>query len=79
MDEPVEQPAQSRKESSAEWAERLTGKLSGLLKEELAAYGGGEAFIRWVRGHDDGEDDPWVLYGKSKLSRHDEADTVQGK
>jgi hypothetical protein len=32
---------------------RLTEKLRGLLKEELAAYGGGEAFLRWVRGYDE--------------------------
>jgi hypothetical protein len=32
---------------------RLGGKLRGLLKEELEKYGGGEAFIRWVRGYDE--------------------------
>jgi hypothetical protein len=42
-------------ETPEEWARRLTGKLDGLLKEELKEYGGGEAFIRWVRGYD--EDD----------------------
>jgi hypothetical protein len=36
-------------ESPEEWAHRMTGKLFGLLKEELAEYGGGEAFIRWIR------------------------------
>jgi hypothetical protein len=34
-------------------ATRLTEKLRGLLKEEIAAYGGGDAFMRWVRGHDE--------------------------
>lgn len=34
-------------------AMRLTAKLRGLLKEELAAYGGGEAFLRWVRSEDE--------------------------
>jgi len=34
-------------------AYRLTEKLRGLLKEELAEYGGGEAFLRWVRGYDE--------------------------
>lgn len=34
-------------------AKRLTEKLRGLLKEELAEYGGGEAFLRWVRGYDE--------------------------
>ena len=40
-------------ETPEEWAHRLTGKLSGLLKEELAEYGGGEAFLRWVRSEDE--------------------------
>jgi hypothetical protein len=39
-------------ESPEEWAHRLTGKLFGLLKEELAEYGGGDAFIRWIRSDD---------------------------
>jgi hypothetical protein len=30
-------------------AHRLFEGLRGLLKEELAEYGGGEAFIRWMR------------------------------
>jgi hypothetical protein len=42
-------------ESSEAWALRLTEKLRGLLKEKLAEYGGGEAFLRWVRSGD--EDD----------------------
>jgi hypothetical protein len=41
-------------EDSAAWAKRLTGKLFGLLKEELAEYGGGEAFLKWVRSEDEG-------------------------
>jgi hypothetical protein len=41
------------KETPEEWAHRVTGKLRGLLKEELAEYGGGEAFLRWVRGYDE--------------------------
>lgn len=40
-------------ETPEEWAHRVTGKISGLLKDELAEYGGGEAFIRWVRGYDE--------------------------
>lgn len=39
-------------ETPEEWAFRLTEKLRGLLKEELAEYGGGEAFLRWVRSED---------------------------
>lgn len=38
-------------------ARRLTEKLRGLLKEELAEYGGADGFIRWVRGYDE-EDAP---------------------
>ena len=32
---------------------RLFEGLRGILKEELAEYGGGEAFIRWMRSEDD--------------------------
>jgi len=42
-------------ETPTERAYRLTEKLRGLLKEELAEYGGGEAFLRWVRGYDEEE------------------------
>ncbi|HUH61489.1 MAG TPA: hypothetical protein VLZ50_00775 [Terracidiphilus sp.] len=34
-------------------ARRLTEELRGLLKEEMAPYGGAEGFIRWVRGYDE--------------------------
>ncbi|MBB6144976.1 hypothetical protein HNQ77_002932 [Silvibacterium bohemicum] len=40
-------------EDPAARAHRLTNKLRGLLKDEIAAYGGAEAFMRWVRGHDE--------------------------
>jgi hypothetical protein len=40
-------------ETPEAWAFRLTEKMRGLLKEELAEYGGGEAFLRWVRGYDE--------------------------
>lgn len=40
-------------ESPEQRAYRLSEKMRGLLKEELAEYGGGEAFIRWVRGYDE--------------------------
>ena len=43
---------ESSTETSVEWARRLAGKMRGLLREELAAYGGGEAFIKWVRSDD---------------------------
>lgn len=42
-------------ETPEEWAHRVTGKIRGLLKEELAEYGGAEGFIRWVRGYDEEE------------------------
>lgn len=45
--------AAEREETPEEWAHRMTSKLRGLLKEELAEYGGGEAFLRWVRGYDE--------------------------
>lgn len=35
---------------------RLTEKMRGLLKEELAAYGGGEAFLRWIRSENDDDE-----------------------
>ncbi|MGA9424709.1 MAG: hypothetical protein WBV33_06505 [Terracidiphilus sp.] len=40
-------------ETPEQRAHRLSEKLRGLLKEELAEYGGGEAFLRWVRGYDE--------------------------
>lgn len=48
-DEGIGEPA---KESPEEWALRLSEKLRGLLKNELAEYGGGEAFLRWVRSEE---------------------------
>ncbi len=41
-------------ESSEEWATRLTENLRGLLKDELAEYGGAEGFMKWVRSDEDG-------------------------
>jgi hypothetical protein len=40
-------------ETSEARAERLTEKLRGLLKDELAEFGGGEAFIRWIRSEEE--------------------------
>lgn len=34
-------------------AKRLTAGLRGLLREELSVYGGGEAFLKWVRSEDE--------------------------
>ena len=42
-----------QKEDPAARALRLTEKLRGLLKDEFAAAGGGEAFLRWVRSEDE--------------------------
>jgi hypothetical protein len=42
-------------EDPAARAKRLTEKLRGLLKQELAEYGGAEGFMRWIRS--DQEDD----------------------
>lgn len=41
-------------EDPGERARRVAGKLRGVLKQELAEYGGGEAFLRWIRS--EGED-----------------------
>jgi hypothetical protein len=43
----------SAEEAPVEKAKRLTEKLRGLLKQELAEYGGGEAFLQWVRSEDE--------------------------
>lgn len=40
-------------EEAAKRAVRLSEKMHGLLKEELAEYGGGEAFLRWIRSEDE--------------------------
>ncbi|HEY1159845.1 MAG TPA: hypothetical protein VGE83_04400 [Terracidiphilus sp.] len=42
----------AQEEDPAAWAFRVTEKARGLLKEELAEYGGGEAFLRWIRSED---------------------------
>lgn len=51
--EPVRAAHFSVEEPAAARAARLSEKLRGLLKDELAEYGGGEAFLRWVRGTDE--------------------------
>jgi hypothetical protein len=40
-------------ETPEERAFRLTEKLRGLMKEEIAAHGGAEGYLRWVRGEDE--------------------------
>jgi len=49
--------AERAQETPEQWAHRVTGKISGILKDELKEYGGGDAFIRWVRGYDEDEED----------------------
>ena len=50
---PPESGGTLQEEDPSARAFRLTEKLRGLLKEELAEYGGGEAFLRWVRSEDE--------------------------
>jgi len=40
-------------ETPEERAFRVTEKLRGLLKDEIASFGGAEAFMRWVRSDDE--------------------------
>jgi hypothetical protein len=40
-------------EDPAARAKRVVDGLRGLLKDEIAAYGGTEAFMRWVRSDED--------------------------
>lgn len=42
-------------ETSQQRATRLTEKLRGLMKDEIAAHGGAEGFLRWVRSDEDEE------------------------
>jgi len=42
----------SLEEEPAARALRLGESLRGILKDELSEYGGGEAFLRWVRSED---------------------------
>ncbi len=41
------------REDPSERAIRLTERLRGILKDELAEYGGGEAFLRWIRSDEE--------------------------
>jgi hypothetical protein len=50
-------PVMPVEETPEQRAHRLTGKLRGLLKDEIAAFGGAEGFMRWVRGDDEREAD----------------------
>ena len=53
----IHEPANKSDESTRkadERAEQFVNRLRGLLKDELAEYGGGEAFIQWIRSEDQG-------------------------
>lgn len=50
---PSDSTGPAKEEDPQARAKRLTDKLRGLLKEELAEYGGGEAFLRWIRSEDE--------------------------
>ncbi len=49
----AESPVDSKEEEPQARAKRLVDKLRGLLKQEIADYGGAEAFMRWVRSEDE--------------------------
>ncbi len=53
IEAPANTDAKAVEETPEVRARRLTEKLRGLLKDELAEYGGSEAFLRWVRGYDE--------------------------
>lgn len=40
-------------ESADDWAARMIAPIRGLMKEKIAAHGGAEGFIQWVRSQDD--------------------------
>ena len=40
-------------ETASARALRLTERLRGLMKDEIAAHGGAEGFVRWVRSDED--------------------------
>ncbi|MGA3102518.1 MAG: hypothetical protein ABSD61_11710 [Terracidiphilus sp.] len=42
-------------ETPDQWALRVTDKIRGLLKNEIAEMGGADGFIRWVRSDDEDE------------------------
>jgi hypothetical protein len=44
---------EAREETPDEWAFRVTEKIRGILKDEIAQFGGAEGYIRWVRGYDE--------------------------
>jgi hypothetical protein len=51
----IAEAPKSEDESPEAWAHRMTERLRGRLKDEIADFGGSEAFMRWVRGYDEEE------------------------
>jgi len=49
----IEGSHESPAEAPEARALRLTEKLRGLMKDEIAAHGGAEGFLRWVRSDED--------------------------
>ena len=43
-----DEKVQPEDETPEEWAHRVTGKLRGLLKDEIQAFGGTDGYMRWV-------------------------------
>ena len=52
--DPVPQIVQSEiVETPKERSFRLTEQIRGLMKDEIAAHGGAEGYLRWVRSEED--------------------------
>ena len=51
--DPVSLPPSATQETAEQRAFRLTEKLRGLMKDEIAAHGGTEGFMRWVRSDEE--------------------------
>lgn len=50
---PAERPTPDAAETPSQRAFRLTERVRGLLKDEIASFGGTDAFMRWVRSDDE--------------------------
>jgi hypothetical protein len=53
----AERPDKGPQESAQQRAFRLTERLRGLMKDEIAAHGGTEGYMRWVRSDEDEDGD----------------------
>ena len=51
--QPIQRAGSDLVETPAVRAHRALESLRGMLKDELAEYGGGKAFIRWMRSEED--------------------------